>query len=83
MLSKGPHLHPTLNALGLKRHVLLNTQRLEEALDAAAAKDAEDLVVEREEEARAAGISLAARTTTELDCVRVCVCVCVLAGMSV
>mmetsp|Transcript_47732 Transcript_47732/g.113605 ORF Transcript_47732/g.113605 Transcript_47732/m.113605 type:complete len:407 (+) Transcript_47732:288-1508(+) len=52
--------------LGLERHVLLHAQRLEQRLDAARPEHLEQLVIKRQEEARAAWVALAASASPKL-----------------
>ena len=52
--------------LRLDRHVLFHAQPQHEVLDAIAAEDAEQVVLQREVEARTAGIALASGTAAQL-----------------
>src|ERR1700674_5981056 len=54
------------NELGLDGHAFGHAEAVHEGFDAFAAKDAHEIVFEREEEARRAGVALAAGATAQL-----------------
>src|SRR5260370_15769259 len=54
------------NELGLNGHALGHTQAIHQGLDTLAAEDAHEVVFEREEKARGAGVALAASAAAQL-----------------